>query len=329
MLFTIFIVSIFSNLVSKRGLNMLNQPFSFDHTMRELFEYPDPSMHFVVWTGDFHILADHNLVCHWHNEFEYGILLSGTLDYYIDGKHIRLKQGDAVFINANSMHTATQVGNVNAVMVTVSFLPSLFVSSNNSTIFQKYFQPLLQSSIKGFFIERKTDEGINIVKLLYEIYNLDAKQTDDCEMLCISLISHIWVLTLRYIKKYKHEFLSFHTKHKNDRKAKDIVTYIHKHYAEDISIKDIARHTCISRSECFRSFQRYTNKSPVAYLTEYRLSHAVNLLMETDKSVTLIASECGFSNSSYFSKIFKNKYGIPPLQFRKSLSTVGSKKKSK
>ena len=60
---------------------MLNQPFLFDHTMRELFEYPDPSVPFIVWTGDFRTFIDHTIDCHWHNEFEYGVLLSGELDY--------------------------------------------------------------------------------------------------------------------------------------------------------------------------------------------------------------------------------------------------------
>lgn len=308
---------------------MLNSPFSFDHTMRELFEYPDPSVPLVIWTGDFHTFADRSLVCHWHNEFEYGVVLTGSLDYYIDGKHIRVNQGDAIFINANSMHMATQVGNDNVIMFTVSFLPSLFIGGNSGTIFQKYFQPILQSSIKGFFIERKMKEGNQIVKLLHEIYELDCKQTEGFELLYISLISQIWCITLRYVKEHKQEFLPFQTDHRNERKAKDILSYIQEHYAEDICIEEIARHTCISRSECFRSFQRYVNKSPIAYLTEYRLSHAVNLLMETDKSITQIATECGFTNSSYFGKIFKKKYAVTPVQFKNSLSTVGMREITK
>ena len=305
---------------------MLTSPFSFDHTMRELFEYPDPSIPFVIWTGDFQTLAERSLVCHWHNEFEYGVLVSGSLDYYIDGKHIRVNEGDAIFINANCMHMANQVGTDNVVIYTVSFLPSLFVGGNNSTLFQKYFQPILQSSLKGFFIERKTTEGDAIVRLLQEIYTLANKQTENYELLCISLISRIWCLTLQYINQYKHDFFPFHTEHGNEQKAKEILSYIQEHYAEDIHIEDIARHICISRSECFRCFQRYVNKSPIAYLTEYRLSHAVNLLMETDKSMTQIATECGFSNSSYFGKLFKKKYAVTPLQFKNSLSTVGVRK---
>lgn len=302
---------------------MINQPFSFDHTMRELFEYPDPSVPFVVWTGDFRTLLDRTILCHWHDEFEYGLLISGELDYYIDGQYIRLKQGDAVFVNANTMHMATQVGNDNVVLFTVSFLPSLFAGGNNGTIFRKYFQPILQSSIKGFSIDQTMNEGNQIVQLLNEIYGLSSNQTDDYELLCLSIVSRLWSLTLRYTKEHKHGFIPFRKEHGNENKAKGILTYIHEHYSDDIRIEDIARHTCISRSECFRCFRRYTNKSPIEYLTEYRLAHAVNLLMETDHSVTQIATECGFSSSSYFGKIFKKKYAVSPARFKGSLSTVG------
>ena len=294
----------------------------FDNTMRERFEYPDPSVPFIVWTGDLRTMSNSTIVCHWHNEFEYGVLLSGELDYNIDGQHIHVKQGDAVFINANSMHMATQVGNTNVIVFTVSFLPSLFTGGKDGTLFRKYFQPILQSSIRGFSIPHTIQNGNPILQLLHEIYSLNRTQTENYELLCISLISRLWNLTLCYIKEHKHEFIAFRTNCKNEKKAKDILSYIHEHYAENLQIEQIAKHIGISRSECFRCFQRYTNVSPIAYLTEYRLAHAIHLLTETDKSMTQIATECGFSNSSYFGKIFKKKYAVSPSHFKEILATV-------
>ena len=294
----------------------------FDNTMRERFEYPDPSVPFIVWTGDLRTMSNSTIVCHWHNEFEYGVLLSGELDYNIDGQHIHVKQGDAVFINANSMHMATQVGNTNVILFTVSFLPSLFTGGKDGTLFRKYFQPILQSSIRGFSIPHTIQNGNPILQLLHEIYSLNRTQTENYELLCISLISRLWNLTLCYIKEHKHEFIAFRTDCKNEKKAKDILSYIHEHYAENLQIEQIAKHIGISRSECFRCFQRYTNVSPIAYLTEYRLAHAIHLLTETDKSMTQIATECGFSNSSYFGKILKKKYAVSPSHFKEILATV-------
>ena len=297
----------------------MNQPFLCDHTMRELFEYPDPSVPFIIWNGDFRTFAERTIVYHWHSEFEYGVLLSGELDYYIDGQYIRIHQGEAVFINANVMHAAQAREQDNAVMFTVSFLPSLFTGGNDGTMFRKYFQPILQSAIKGFSIDSTTSEGNRIVGLLNELHDLEMRHTDDYELLSLSLISRLWSYTLRFADKYNHAICLSLKENDSQKKAKDILAYIHEHYAEDIQINDIVTNTCISRSDCFRAFQRYANKSPIEYLTEYRLAHAVNLLMETNKSITQVAIECGFASPSYFGKVFKKKYAVTPLQFKKSM----------
>ena len=296
---------------------MKNITFSFDHTMRELFEYPDPSFPFITWKGYFDTFAERSLVCHWHNEFEYDVVLSGTLDYYIDGKYIRANKGDIVFINSNSMHMATQVGDESVVLYTISFLPSLLANDFNTTVFKKYFQSVLQSPVKGFLIDNKTSIGSTIAELLYKIYTFEADKPEHYEILCISLVGSLWDSTLHYIKEQKQYFDSFYSNSENEPKVKDILCYIHEHYADDIRIEDLARYAYISRSECFRCFKQYFNKSPIVYLTEYRLSHATKLLMKTEKSITEIATLCGFSTASYFGKQFKKIYGITPLQFRK------------
>ena len=290
--------------------------FSFDHTMRELFDYSDPSFPLFIWTGDFRTFVERTTSCHWHHEFEYGMLLSGELDFHVDGQYIRLTQGEPIFINSNALHMATQAPECGgAVLFTVSFLPSLFAGENDGTVFRKFFQPVLQSSVMGFVIENTVCDGAEIAGLLTEIYELDTR-IDDYELRCIGLISRIWRLTLRYIKEHHNEFMPFRANHKREAKAKDILSYIKEHYAENICIQDIARHTGVSRSECFRSFQYFTNKKPIEYLTEYRLAHAANMLRETDKSIAQIATECGFSSSSYFGKLFKEKYAVSPSRYK-------------
>ncbi len=293
--------------------------FSFNGEMRELFGYPDPSVPLVVWKGDFCNFINRSLSYHWHNEFEYCVVLTGTIGFTIEGNYIEAKQGDVVFINANSMHLATQVGENNAKVFTVSFLPALLVSNDCSTIYRKHFLPILQSSIKGFLIDNKKAYGNDIMKSLVETYEVYARQNYDYELMCINLISRIWSLTISYLREYKDTISLPNINQDDEQKAKDILNYIHNCYSEDIKIDDIARHANTSRSGCFRCFRHYTNKSPIEYLIEYRLSQAIYLMMRTDKSITQIATECGFSNSSYFGKAFKQKYKMTPLQYKKEM----------
>ena len=303
---------------------MLSTPINFDDTMRELFEYPDPSFPFVVWSGDFQSFADKTIVYHWHKEFEYGVLLSGELDYYIDGQHIHAQKGEAVFINSNIIHMAKHTTPSEINIFTVSFLPSLFVNGEKGTVYKKYFQPTLQSGIKGFCITPATHNGKAILELLYKLIDIDKNSPNDYELLCLTIVSRLWSITLKFIQEHEHEFVPLHREHNNEGKAKEILRYIHEHYKENIRIETLAQKTYISRSEVFRCFQKYTGQNPIEYLNEYRLAHAVNMLLETDKTVTQIALECGFSSSSYFGKVFKSKYAISPTQFKNNRSLVGT-----
>ena len=58
------------------------------------------------------------------------------------------------------------------------------------------------------------------------------------------------------------------------------------------------------------------NQTPLEYVMEYRLNTAKQLLDDTKMSITDISYHCGFSSNAYFGKIFREKYGMTPLQYR-------------
>ena len=92
--------------------------------------------------------------------------------------------------------------------------------------------------------------------------------------------------------------------------------YIAEHYAEDIALDDLASLCCMNRSYFCRRFRDVTGKTAIGYLNEYRLTKARALLMSTDRSVTDIARDAGFSDSSYFARLFMRCYGVSPREMR-------------
>lgn len=95
------------------------------------------------------------LNCHWHHEYEYGVVLTGELDYFLNGTKLKLKKGDCIFVNANVLHMAEQsAGCSKAVMYIVAFPYMLLTSNMESTIYRKYFNPLIENGISGFQIFR-------------------------------------------------------------------------------------------------------------------------------------------------------------------------------
>lgn len=298
---------------------MSNVIFSFNAEMKELFDYPDPSVPIVVWQGDFCDLYNRCLDHHWHSEFEYCVVRAGTVGFTVDGNYTEVRQGNAIFINSNAMHAAAQVGDTPARIFTVSFLPALLTANEYGTVYRKHFLPILKSSVKGFLIDIRKKYAADILQCLNEICRVYDRQETDFELMLISHVSRAWSLTVSYLDEYREAVSLSITNHHNEEIAKSILNYIHNHYGEDITVDDMAKYAQTSRSGCFRSFRHYMNNSPMEYLTAYRMTRAISLIAGSKKSITQIAAECGFSSSSYFGKLFRKKYGMSPLAYKKQL----------
>lgn len=65
-------------------------------------------------------------------------------------------------------------------------------------------------------------------------------------------------------------------------------------------------------------FKKYTGVTMTEYLNDIRLTYALSLLQNTNKTISSIAQDLGFSSVSYFNVIFKEKYGVPPKEYRKN-----------
>jgi len=100
---------------------------------------------------------------------------------------------------------------------------------------------------------------------------------------------------------------------------KRAVNYMQKEYTnEDLMLKDVAKNAFISSSYLSVIIKKETGKTFIEYLTDIRMEQARILLIETNKKSYEIAEECGFSNPTYFSTVFKGVYGVSPSVFRKN-----------
>ena len=84
-----------------------------------------------------------------------------------------------------------------------------------------------------------------------------------------------------------------------------------------ISVEDLASDMNLSRVQLYRKVKAVTGSSPVELLRTARLKRAYQLLITTDKSVSEIAYDVGFTAPSYFTKCFKDEYGLLPGDVRK------------
>ena len=85
----------------------------------------------------------------------------------------------------------------------------------------------------------------------------------------------------------------------------------------DISVEDLAADMNLSRVQLYRKVKSYTGSTPVELVRTARLNQGYQLLLTTDKSVSEVAYQVGFSAPSYFTKCFKEEYGLLPGDLRK------------
>lgn len=100
------------------------------------------------------------------------------------------------------------------------------------------------------------------------------------------------------------------------RLVRRAMAYIHEHYMEPIARKEIAAHVSISARHLDRCFSDEIGITPMAYLNRFRLQHARRLLQSTILSVSEIAAAVGFSDSSYFCRVFRRDLGMSPTDYR-------------
>lgn len=98
-------------------------------------------------------------------------------------------------------------------------------------------------------------------------------------------------------------------------RAVEFIEQEHSFY--DLRVSDIAAYVGIDRTYLYRIFYESFQMSVQDFILEQRLKKAKSLLRYSDSSVGLIAFSCGFENQSYFSTIFKKRFGQTPLQYRK------------
>jgi YesN/AraC family two-component response regulator len=101
------------------------------------------------------------------------------------------------------------------------------------------------------------------------------------------------------------------------RVVRKAMAYIHEHYAEDISREEIARHIGVSEGYLSGCFRDEAGVSLIVYLNRYRVNQAKRLLQSGTESVTNVATSVGFSDGSYFSRVFRREVGVSPLAYRK------------
>ena len=237
--------------------------------------------------------------------------MSGRMKYNVNGDITELEEGDGIFVNAGQMHFGFSDEEQECDFICILLHPVLL--SSLPAYENDFIKPLLRNS-RLPFLKLCSDTGWHreILSHLYLIYHNRESSLAPLEVLYA--FAAIWVQLIRHLPE---------SDKKKPRKSQDLliiknmVRFIQNNYRKKISLAEIAASGAVGQSKCCRLFARYFSRTPNEYLTHYRLRKSMELLHDTDMSITEIALSTGFGSASYYAETFRRKLGKSPKEYRK------------
>ena len=102
-----------------------------------------------------------------------------------------------------------------------------------------------------------------------------------------------------------------------------VLDWLHQHYDQPLRLEPLCRIAHLTDSQLQRVFKRSTRMSISQYLTQLRIGRACQMLVQTDRPLGHIATECGFSDAAHFSRQFRQARGMAPSAFRRHFDRPG------
>lgn len=259
-------------------------------------------------------------VLHWHEDLQFIYVLEGVVCVKtLEEKEI-ISTGEGMFTNKSVIHYS--VGRSNPCRYTLFRFPERFVSFYMGSPAEKLTHAVTDnpsvSLVPLFSSVKWCAEALLLLQRLVQLEN-EKEENPLYPYDVLTELAKLWRIFLRNInipERLPENVTSL--------RMRDFLTFIEKHYAEDITLEALSASAGVSKTEALRCFRQTLQTTPYRYLMDYRLSKAANLLTETDLPIGEIAELAGFHQQSYFGKCFKEKTGISPSIFRrrKSISKV-------
>lgn len=276
----------------------------------EILHYDNPD--FPVYIRKNAILYNEifsDISVHWHDELEFIYVLEGDIGYLVDGEKLHLKAGEGILVNSRHLHLI-QNGIYDCVLICIIFPPAILCTAKY--VSKKMVEPFLSADIPYLLFDEKICWQKNVLDALNAVY--ECSRVEGHEMQILSYLYQLW-----------HEIVSNHPLPETADASSDgrladmkkMMEYIEENYAKKLSLSELCRNTGMGKNKCTMLFRKYTNLSPMQYLSHYRMEKGMELLKNTDMSITEIAYAVGFSGASYFTESIRNYTGRSAREIRR------------
>lgn len=260
-----------------------------------------------------------NFPSHKHNYIEFNYVYQGNLTQIIDNKEITLQKGEIIFLNQYINHEIKE-SSENDIIINFIIRPeffdyiTVFIDSNN--IISKFLLTTLYTYYgEGEYLYFKVSERKNIQeiieKIIVELYIPSAMSKATIKLLVglllVELIKNSQDIEIYSIDNYEKMVII------------QILKYIEEFYNKG-TLLELSKELKLPDYKLSRLIKKHTKMTFKELLQEKKLSKAIELIKSTDYHMVEIVEHVGYENPTHFYKIFRDKFGMTPRQYKLNLN---------
>ena len=269
---------------------------------REYVTYLDDSS-IRIWYSD----IPWRYETHDHSAVEILLTLEGMVTYTIEDKIYQVRKGEILIVPPDTLHSLTMGEGSSRY---------LFLFESDAIMTMRDIKSMAMYFHKPFHLRDGSDAHVRIRELLLRAREAYEKRELMWNTMCYSCILRVYAtLGQRYLSGIRPRG-GDNMRNMDSEVITAVMTYINNHYREELSLEDVAKFAGFSRYYFSRSFKKQTGYSFKDYLCQKRLQVAMDLLIRTNRPMKDVALDSGFGSVATFNRVFREKKGCTPTQYR-------------
>ncbi len=247
---------------------------------------------------------------HWHNEIEILLVLQGSVNIRVGNNRFILKENELILINRNEIHNTSKTEEDNIILVL----------QINIDYFSSYYPQIgkMIFDCRSFIHGENEQERFDTIRcyLAQIVWELNKKK----EGYQLRVGSVVCLLGAHLVDNFDHTLMeseNIAALSKDADRIHSIINYINENIERKITLKEIADSQNLSTYYLSHFIKKNMGMTFQEHLNNIRLDKAVNLLSISNKTITEVSYESGFSSTKSFNKLFKKTYGCTPSEYRK------------
>ena len=252
---------------------------------------------------------------HCHSFFEIMILLSDhEASHPIEGVPYTICCNDIVLLRPSVLHRSEYPKGNPSKRLIIGFLypPDLWGMAET---YEKLFEPFYEKTPIFRFPPQQRQ---SVFEKLNRIYLYSFQEEDpDLKTLMVHNMFLDFLYTLRQLAPL-NTYTNEPIKDLTSQKIYSIVSYIHNHYSEELTLDSLSKEFYISPYYLSHQFKDVTGYTLTQYIQMTRIRNVQYMLLNSNTKISSLAEECGFTSFSQFNRIFQKYCRQSPSEFRKT-----------